>query len=114
MRQGYAAIRSSLGWRESKAESIQKLFDLVESDESLTDAERGVVQFVDLLNTEGFKRRWVGKKINKIRNMLVHHEDFDDGEVLDVAEADFRELSLYLAKVVSALSVRFDEALRAV
>jgi len=113
LRDGYSKIRSTLGWRENKAESIQRLFDKLEGDPALVDAEIGVNQFIDLVNTEDFKRRWVGRRINKIRNMLVHHEDFDDGEVLDVSESEFRHLCLYMTRVIATICARYDEELRA-
>lgn len=113
LRKGYESIRTSLGWREDKGVSIQKLFSLFELDSDISMAESNVDQFQELLGTEGFKRAWIGKKIYKIRNQLVHHEDFTDRTVLNVTEDEFRDISVYLVIFLQKLFALYDKDLRA-
>lgn len=113
LRDLYQKIRHSLNWREHKSVSFERIFDLFEHNLELCVHEKKVDIFFDLTNSEEFKRRWIGKRINKIRNQLVHHEDSDDQSILSVTEAQFRSMSLYLAVFIGIFCEEYDSKLRA-
>lgn len=112
LRDLYSSIRNSLNWREHKSSSFEMIFDLFKDRTDLDAHERNIEIFFDLTNSEGFQRRQIGKRINKIRNQLVHHEDSDDRSILDVSESQFRLISLYLAIFIGEFCEEYDSKLR--
>lgn len=112
LRDLYQKIRHSLNWREHKSASFERIFDLFENNLELSVHEKSIDIFFDLTNSEGFQRRWIGKRINKIRNQLVHHEDSDDRSILSVTEDQFRSMSLYLAVFIGIFCEEYDSKLR--
>lgn len=57
-------------------------------------------------------RSAIGRRIYKIRNQLVHPEDYTDRSVLNTPESEFRLLSTYLCAIALRIYSDFDPILR--
>lgn len=107
----YAELRKGLEWRESKGRSIEKVFSEIATDQAIMEVELRIKSFLDIVSNENYNRSAIGRRIYKIRNQLVHPEDYTDGSVLEVTEQEFRDLSLYLCDVISRIYNVYDQVL---
>jgi hypothetical protein len=97
----YGSLRDKLAWKESKGDSIRRVFRSLNGQTDLEEMEASIGAFKGIpFDSAEFCRSSVGSRIYKIRNQLVHPEDFTDGSKLDVSEDDFQKLTSYLAAVV--------------
>ena len=108
----YILLRKSLSWREMKGDSIERIFASMNSDSDLILEEHRIDIFYDLMSKDDFDRRNIGRRIYKIRNQLVHPEDYSDGSKLDIKENEFRLLSIYLAKILRKIYTTYDPMMR--
>jgi len=97
-------FRSELRWRHREAESISELFTLLEEGTAKSEALRGISLFADL-DLQDVNRATIGRRIYKIRNVIVHGEDFDDPTPLEFYETCWSELIAYLLEVTYSLYV---------
>lgn len=107
--QGYTLsrkVRSSLAWREKEDNSMKALFELI-SDKSARD--------VRLISTKAFSdfdigavsKSAIGRRIYKIRNTLVHQEDYEDSSPLTLTESCWPAIISYLAIIIAELYSNF-------
>ena len=68
--------------------------------------------FKDLDITQDERRAAIGQRVYKIRNQLVHPEDYTDRSVLNTSEDEFRILSIYLSEVATMIYEKYDGLLR--
>ena len=95
-------LKSTVRWRQREKESIEELFTL---------ADNTIVKYVDLKNTISFKdivfdkaeSRVFGRRIYKIRNFLVHQEDFEDSTPLEISDDCWPVLVKYLVQIMENL-----------
>lgn len=103
-----SAVRRSLNWREQEKNSIEEIFSSLDSDRSLDSIESQVPAFKDLLSREKFKRKSIGRRIYKIRNSLVHHEDYESGSDFQYDDEEYRYLAMYLVSCLPRIIRKFD------
>lgn len=70
--------RTALHWREKELPSMEKMFNLFAGNESLEALENTIDFFRDIKNSEDFNRTQLGKRLYRIRNGMVHHEDYEE------------------------------------
>lgn len=96
--------RRSLVWREREKTSIARLFQLVDNDISRPEYLRGLGAFGDLYGNEAGADKYA-ERIYKIRNQLVHQEDYEDPVPVPIEIADWEPICLYLAGIVEAIYI---------
>ena len=106
----YRSLRERLYWKEAKGNSVERVFKEFNDDAVLLSIERSISAFsgIDFDDPE-FCRSTVGRRVWKIRNQLVHPEDFTDGSRLQVSEEQFRSLSHYLIAIITKIFSRVPE-----
>jgi hypothetical protein len=108
----YTALRKNIDWREVKGRSIERVFQDVRDDGELSSLEARIQAFKDVLSSKEPTRAAIGRRVYKIRNQLVHPEDYVDASLLDVSEGQFRDLSVYLCHVVRGIYANYDTQMR--
>lgn len=108
----YKSLRDKLDWREIKGKSIKRIFSELDSSLELREWEELCESFRFLDKTTTGYRASVAEKIYKIRNQLVHPQDFTDGSTLTISEDEFRRLCIYLCEVIRIVYARYDLYLR--
>ena len=108
----YSALRSRLDWREGKGRSIKRVFAALAATAELQRLEGLSRSFKDLDITQDERRAAIGQRVYKIRNQLVHPEDYTDRSVLNTSEDEFRILSIYLSEVATMIYEKYDGLLR--
>lgn len=91
--------RKELAWRRSEKESIVNLFEMAPNNLVRSASDRRISCFLDLQPGK-VTRGAYGRRIYKIRNIIVHQEDYDDQEELVVGDADWSPLTEYLLDIV--------------
>lgn len=91
-----------LGWRGREAESVMRLFDMAPPTTVQSYALKSVKCFADL-NPGVAGSNSYGRRIYKIRNFLVHQEDYEDDTPLELADEDWPIITAYLLDVVRYL-----------
>ncbi|MCY1744277.1 hypothetical protein [Ensifer sp. SL37] len=101
--------RKSLQWKAREDDSIRALFALAGLEELLAAGANKVKNFSDILGSEEKedKSRTIGRRIYKIRNMLVHKEDFDDKAPLDLKEAIDEDIICFMVNICTHLYGNF-------
>ncbi len=92
--------RSSLNWREREEPSISKIFGSVDLDEDTVQLEKTIKRFKRHTKNKKFKRDSIGREIYHIRNSLVHHEDYESPDKMQLTGKEWEEISLYISKVL--------------
>ena len=92
--------RDTLEWREKERPSIEKLFALVQGGAGLDPLENAIELFKDLKNGSDFHRSHIGNRLYTIRNGMVHHEDYEDPSQYKPNNVQWRQLALYVARVL--------------
>lgn len=92
-------LRSTIGWRQREKDSIQELFTLVDEDVVKPEALMATQPFRDIKKEEA-QPKVLGRRIYKLRNILVHQEDYEDQEPIEISEACWPVLIDYLISVV--------------
>lgn len=106
----YTVTRKKLEWRETKGKSIERLFALLADGVSASRAEAICPAIAQFSGTEKFSK--IGAQIYKIRNQLVHPEDFTDQSILEVTEDEFRALSIYLVRAARRVYHEYDDLIQ--
>lgn len=91
-----------LRWRGREAESVMRLFDMAPPATVQSHSLKSVKCFADL-NPSVASSNSYGRRIYKIRNYLVHQEDYEDETPLDMADEDWPVVTAYLLDVVRYL-----------
>lgn len=95
-------FRDALKWREKESESIEAIFDLLDDDLVMREELASSLPFQDLNFTE-IKKSAVGRRIYKIRNFLVHQEDYEDPTPVRIDEAGWTVLVDFMLAVVESV-----------
>ncbi len=95
-----AHCRSSLNWREREEPSISKIFGTVEPDGDTVALENAIKRFKQYTKNKTFKRDSIGREIYHIRNSLVHHEDYENPDKMQLTGKEWEEISLYISKIL--------------
>jgi len=96
--------RTTLNWREREEPSIRKIFGSVTLDGATTALEKEIELFKTFLNSRDFKRESLGKEIYRIRNNLVHHEDYENPQRIDFTVQQWEQLSIYVTLILLCYS----------
>lgn len=96
--------RRNLVWREREKTSIGKIFDLVEEEVARPPNLKTFGPLQDLYGNDAGADKF-GERIYKIRNQLVHQEDYEDPVLISIDQAEWEPLCIYLASVVEAIYV---------
>lgn len=92
--------RTTLNWREREEPSIMKIFGSVNLDKATSDLEANIAPFKKFINDPKFKRDSLGKEIYRIRNNLVHHEDYENPEKIIFTVKQWEDISMYVTRVL--------------
>lgn len=95
-------LRSSVGWRQREKDSVQELFTLVDEDVVQSDSLMKTKPFLDIKKEEAHPRI-LGKRIYKVRNILVHQEDYEDHDPIMISDACWPVIIDYLISIVTNL-----------
>lgn len=98
--------KKNLRWRENEARSIVALFQLLPEDIVIDPAIRATVGFSDIPGDIDVVAAFA-KRVYKIRNQLVHQQDYDSPEPVNLDEAVWLSLALYLCKIIDILYSKF-------
>lgn len=96
--------RKNLVWREREKTSISKIFELVDNEVSRPPDLHAFGPLQDLYGNDAGANKF-GERIYKIRNQLVHQEDYEDPVQLPIDQDEWAPLCIYLASVVEAIYV---------
>lgn len=94
--------RRSLIWREREKVSIARLFDSLPDAVCTPGTLAGVAPFQDLIGN-GAKKDAYGARIYKIRNQLVHQEDYEDPTPIDMPSECWLPICLYLSGIIKEI-----------
>jgi len=103
--------RKVLHWREKSNTSIEELFELIPSNEDMEELESKIDCISEIKSLDNFRRSLIGRKLYKIRNSLVHHEDFEDEQFGNFTEEQWAFLALYLVSFLAILVDTFGQHL---
>ena len=106
---GYALsrkIRSSLAWREKEDNSMKALFEMI-SDGTARDARLCATKTFSDFEISSVSKSAIGRRIYKIRNTLVHQEDYEDPSPLIFTSACWPVIVSYLAAIIAELYANF-------
>lgn len=109
----YVSVRGSLEWREAKGRSLERVFAVVDTNDfELIRSEANCISLSGLDAEKKYKNGTCSERIYKIRNQLVHPQDFTDGSKISISEIEFRNLSIYLCNVIRLVYREYDGYLR--
>lgn len=94
--------RRSLIWREREKVSIARLFEMLSDPICKPAAIEGIAPFQDLFGNDANKGKY-GERIYKIRNQLVHQEDYEDPTPIEIPKECWQPICLYLSSVLKEL-----------
>lgn len=106
---GYALsrkIRSSLAWREKEDNSMKALFEML-SDTIVRDIRLSTTKVFSDLEITTVSKSAIGRRIYKIRNTLVHQEDYEDSSPLFFTKSCWPVVISYLAVIILDLYSNF-------
>lgn len=92
-------LRDGLRWREKEATSIINLFDLVD-DEILREQTIQHTHAFSDIDVKAATSAVIGRRIYKIRNMLVHQMDYDDPTPIVIGTECWPILVSYLLAII--------------
>ncbi|WP_242186598.1 hypothetical protein [Sphingomonas sp. CARO-RG-8B-R24-01] len=95
-------VSSSLLWRGKEGQSTELLFAMLQDDTALKDEVFDTEAFKDLKGVK-FDKATVGRRIYKIRNFLVHQEDYEDDAPIGITERCWPAIVCFLVDVISEL-----------
>jgi len=105
-------VTTIMSFKTKEKDSIIKLFGLLDN-QIITDAQSsGVVSFKDLTfdssaEKSNSSKEAIGRRIYKIRNTLVHQEDFEDRSPLNLDNENWPALIKYLCPIIVHLYTHF-------
>lgn len=76
-------LKDAIGWRQKEKESIEELFSLV-SDHIVKDEKVKLAKVFDDFDFPTTEAKVFGRRIYKIRNILVHQQDHEDISPLEI------------------------------
>ncbi len=94
--------RQNLMWREREKTSIARLFEMLPEPICKSALIERTPAFSDLFGNAAGQARF-GERVYKIRNQLVHQEDYEDPTPLDLPHDSWRPTCLYLVAVLKRL-----------
>lgn len=94
--------RRSLIWREREKTSISRLFEILPDEICKAEAIKNIAPTQDLFGNDASKGKF-GERIYKIRNQLVHQEDYDDPVPVEIPKGCWLPICLYLTNVLKEL-----------
>lgn len=106
-----SSCRASLRWREKEEDSIVSLFEMLAADKYLDAIEDKITVFIELKSLPSFSRGSLGRRIYKVRNGLVHHEDYEEPNKYKLDDAQWRFLSVYLGLALVQLHRKYERDL---
>jgi hypothetical protein len=101
-------LRSSTGWRQKEADSIRALFALAGIDEKSVSEIIKVPSFSGLEKGDFSSDRFA-RRVYKIRNILVHQEDYDDPSDLLISSECWQPLIAFILEVAIRLYQKFSQ-----
>lgn len=108
-------LRVSLGWREKGDKSISELFQLLSYKELVahpaisTEIFSHCVSGAAAPNVPARQIEAIARRVYKIRNMLVHQEDYEDPSPLHITEKCWEDIIDFMFFVVSELYTQNSE-----
>lgn len=99
-------LKSEIGWRQRELLSIGRLFSMVTKGVAIDPSLSSVKAFGDV-NFNEADSELISRRIYKIRNILVHQEDFDDPTPIRFTPTCWPSLNLYLVNILLDLYGRF-------
>lgn len=99
-------LRKSIGWRQKESESIRRLFLIAQKPKVFNAQLKALPAFGDL-NFDEIGADSIGRRIYKIRNILVHQEDYDDTSKIDLTQDCWPTLVEYLLEISIDLYSRY-------
>ena len=94
--------RKNLAWREREKASIGKLFEMLPEAVCRSTSIQHLPAFTDLFGNVAGQRSF-GERIYKVRNQLVHQEDYDDPNPLELPQDCWHPMCLYIIDVLERL-----------
>lgn len=101
-----ASLRKNIGWRQKEKESILKLFSLFEIEKIKSSPIAALPSFADL-DFEKLEIEKISRRIYKIRNILVHQEDYEDPSRLTLTQECWPVLVDFLVEVAIDLYTKY-------
>ncbi|WP_412554502.1 hypothetical protein [Shimia sp. MIT1388] len=101
-----STLRKSIGWRQKEKESICELFALADNAMVMDNRINSLPSFKDL-NFDEVNNQAIARRIYKIRNILVHQEDYDDPSPINLTQECWPVLVDYLLDVTVHLYTTF-------
>lgn len=99
-------LREAVGWRQKEKDSIEALFELAGEDIVKSKNLESVAAFRDF-DFEKAEEKTFARRIYKIRNVLVHHEDFEDTAPIKFSNDDWPVIVDYLVRIAQRLYRNF-------
>ena len=99
-------VRSSLAWREKEDKSMCALFEMV-SDATAKDMRLSTTKVFSDLDILNVTKSTIGRRIYKIRNTLVHQEDYEDPIPLQISNLCWPIIISYLTAIIAELYSNF-------
>jgi hypothetical protein len=93
--------RANIEWRVKEESSIRNLFSMLEEHVFRVDFDNCSV--FRGLNAQPIEKPTFGRKIYKIRNVLVHRHDHDDSTDEQLSDNDWSHLTAFMCDVVTYL-----------
>ncbi|MBM6447232.1 MULTISPECIES: hypothetical protein [Pseudomonas] len=103
--EAHKIIREVTSFKEQEKTSIEGLFELL-TDELLQQVLGYDVESFKNFPAEVTKPQ-VGRRIYKIRNQLIHQEDYEDREALDLENENWADLIMAMCDIVCELFASF-------
>ncbi|WP_207285695.1 hypothetical protein [Pseudomonas sp. FW300-N2A2] len=106
--ESHRAVMKITSFREKEAESVVKLFEMLD-DSIVANAKAGTIISFRSLALDGAEdkltasKQSIGRRIYKIRNTLVHQEDYEDRDPLDLENENWSELIKFLCESIKYL-----------
>ncbi|RYE15298.1 MAG: hypothetical protein EOP45_18625 [Sphingobacteriaceae bacterium] len=100
--------KARIQWRAKEDSSIQALFELCQAA-IFDDSIRAHDLFRDL--DASASQSTFGRRVYKIRNLLVHQQDYDDTAPLDIQDVQWEAVISFMCEIVDDLYSRFSTEL---
>jgi hypothetical protein len=106
--ESHRAVMKITSFREKEAESVVKLFEMLDDSIVANVKSRTIMSFRNLAldDTEdklAASKQSIGRRVYKIRNTLVHQEDYEDRDPLDLENENWSELIKFLCESIKYL-----------
>lgn len=101
-----AKLKSDMNWRHKEADSIMKIFETTSEIVINRTALSGIEAFKDI-DIKNVELSAIGRRFYKIRNLLVHQEDYDDPAPIDFTTQCWPTLNITLANLINDLFSRY-------